>query len=248
MTFPTRAAVYARVSTEEQDLGGQTRDLMEAAERRGLRVVKVYSDKVSARGAATREGYDRLLADARTAAFDELLVWSLDRFSREETFTRATQAILDLEKFGVRFHSLKEPALDSPPDGVPNLGRDVLLALLPVIAAFESRRRSERVRVAMREIKEGRRATRSGRPPGRQRKVTPEQVSKAAALRKSGLPWAEIAQRVGLKVETARRAVWESGRAGGTVGNPHRSQRSDSPAGVRKPGQGKRSERREGVR
>lgn len=221
-----KAAVYARVSTEEQDLGGQTRDLMNAAERRGLRVAKVYTDKVSARGTVTREGYDRLLADAKEGAFDELLVWSLDRFSREETFTRATQAILDLEKTGVRFHSLKEPALDTPPDGIPNLGRDLLLALLPVVAAFESRRRTERVRLAMAEIKAGRRQTRSGRPPGNQRKVTQEQVSKAAALRKQGLAWAEIAQRVGLKAETARRAVWESRRAGGTVGNPHRSQRS----------------------
>jgi DNA invertase Pin-like site-specific DNA recombinase len=106
--------------------------------------------------------------------------------------------ILDLEGLGIRFHSLKEPMLDTPEDGQPNLGRDVLLALLPVIASFESKRRSERVRVAMREIKEGRRRTRSGRPPGRPVRATPEKVSAIVRLKAQGLTWKVIAQRVGL--------------------------------------------------
>ncbi len=221
-----RVAIYARVSTEEQDLEGQLRELRAYAESRGWAVGPIYQEKVSARGNVERKEHARLLVDARMQEFDRVLVWALDRFSREETFTKATQAILDLEKAGVSFHSLKEPMLDTPEDGTPNLGRDVLIALLPVIAAFESRRRSERVQLAMREIKAGRRKTRSGKPPGRQRRVTDEQAKKAAALRKSGLGWVEIAQRVGLKTETARRAAWEWRRFGTTVGNTHRSEGS----------------------
>ena len=157
------------------------------------------------------EGVQRLLRDAEERKFDHLVVWALDRFSREETFTKATQAILDLEGLGIRFHSLKEPMLDTPEDGKPNLGRDVLLALLPVIASFESKRRSERVRVAMREIKEGRRRTRSGRPPGRPVRATPEKVSAIVRLKAQGLTWRVIAQRVGLPRGTCANVASRSG-------------------------------------
>ena len=164
----TYAAVYLRVSTQDQDLVGQERELADEAGRRGWGVSARYAEKVSATGKVERKEYEKLLRDASSPErrWSHVLVWSLDRFSREATFTKATQAVLDLEKLGVSFHSLKEPTLDTPEDGRPNLGRDVLLALLPVIAAFESKRRSERVPVAMGEIKAGRRRTRSGRPRG----------------------------------------------------------------------------------
>lgn len=200
-------ALYLRVSTEEQDLAGQERELREESGRRGWAVVAVFAEKVSGTGKVERVEYDRLLAEAATAErpWTHSLVWSLDRFSRAETFTKATQAVLDLETLGVRFHSLKEPQLDTPEDGVPTIGRDVLLALLPVVAGFESKRRSERVRVAMREIKEGRRPTRSGRPPGRPRRVTPELAARVRELRARGLPWKTVAQHVGLPSGTCRK-------------------------------------------
>ncbi len=218
----TGVALYLRVSTEEQEIAGQERELKAEAARRGWVVVATYAEKVSGTGKVQRHEYDRLMQEARRPGrlWDHLLVWALDRFSREATFTRATQAVLDLEKIGVQFHSLKEPTLDTPPDGTPNLGRDVLLALIPVIASFESKRRSERVRVAMRDIKEGRRRTRSGRPPGRPRRVTEELAAKAEALRREGLPWALIAQRVALPKETCRRAVYERKKRREPVQNP----------------------------
>jgi DNA invertase Pin-like site-specific DNA recombinase len=217
-----RVALYLRVSSEEQDLAGQERDLRAEVERRGWIVTATYAEKASATGHVEREAYGRLLADVRRAdrSFDRILVWSLDRFSREESFTNATQAILDLEATGVSFHSLKEPSLDTPSDGAPNLGRDVLLVLLPVVASFESRRKSERVRVAMRELREGRRKTRSGRPVGRPRRVTPEITAKVGALREMGLPWKEVARRVGLPAETCRKVSYERRRGGRAVGNP----------------------------
>jgi DNA invertase Pin-like site-specific DNA recombinase len=225
-----RVVLYLRVSTVEQDLSGQERELRVEVARRGWEVESVYSEKVTGTGKAERKEYDRLLSDAKRTSrtWSHLLVWALDRFSREETFTRATQVVLDLEKLGVRFHSLKEPTLDTPDDGRPNLGRDVLLALLPVIASFESKRRSERVRLAMKEIKEGRRRTRSGRPPGRPRRVTEELAALAQLHREAGLSWAQVAQRVGLPKETCRRAVYERKKGNPNEGNPSRGQSSPS--------------------
>ncbi|MGP8074942.1 MAG: recombinase family protein [Thermoplasmata archaeon] len=214
------AALYLRVSSEEQDLSGQERELRVEVSRRGWEVSSVYAEKVSGTGKVERREYDRLLEDANDPLrpWNHLWVWALDRFSREATFTRATQAVLDLEKLGIAFHSLKEPTLDTPEDGKPNLGRDVLLALLPVIAAFESKRRSERVRVAMREIKEGRRKTRSGKPPGRPVRATKEKVESILRYKAQGLAYRVIAQRVGLPRGTCANVVSRSRR--GLLHNP----------------------------
>jgi DNA invertase Pin-like site-specific DNA recombinase len=231
MTSPTAAALYLRVSTEDQDLAGQERELRSEAACRGWEVSSVSAEKVSGTGKVDRSACERLLADARNPARarSDLPVWSLNRFSREATFTKATQAILDLEALGVRFHSLKEPSLETPDDGRPNLGRDVLLALLPVIASFESKRRSERVRVAMAEIREGRRRTRSSRPPGRPVRATPEKIEANLRWKAQGLSWRAVAQRVGLPRSTSANVASRVRR--GLFENPA-VRRVRSPRGV----------------
>ena len=210
-----RTALYIRVSTEDQDLAGQERELRSYATSKGLDVVQVYAEKISATGRVERQSYEQVLQDSVQPgrSWDHLMVWSLDRWSREERFTRAIATVEELEARGIKFHSFKEPMVDSSEDGTPNMGRDLLRAILPVIAAFESRRKAERVRVAMREIKEGRRRTRSGRPPGRPVRVTPEKVQAILSFRAQGLPWKAIAGRVGLPAGTCS-AVGSKARQG----------------------------------
>ena len=106
--------------------------------------------------------------------------------------------------------------------------RDLLRAILPVIATFESRRRAERVSVAMRELKEERRQTRSGRPWHRPIRVTPEKLEALLKLRSQGKPWATVAQAVGLPANTCKSAAWKARRgAGGSGPPPASSQRLD---------------------
>jgi DNA invertase Pin-like site-specific DNA recombinase len=109
-------SLYLRVSSEDQDLAGQERELHAECARRAWETAAIYSEKVSGTGRVERKEYERLLADAARPdrPWSHFLVWSLDRFSREERFTKAIDAILDLEKGGVTFHSLKEPYLDTP--------------------------------------------------------------------------------------------------------------------------------------
>ncbi|MCI4345754.1 MAG: recombinase family protein, partial [Thermoplasmata archaeon] len=156
---------------------------------------------------------DRLQKDAARPerGWDSILVWSLDRWSREERFDRAVGAVLDMERCGIRFAILKEPYLSTPEhgDASSDFARGLLLSVTSSVAAFESRRKSERVRVAMREIHEGRRKTRSGRPPGRPRRVTPEKSARIVELRQQGLKWREIAGRVGLPAGTCA-SVWST--------------------------------------
>lgn len=206
-----RIALYLRVSTDDQDLEGQERDLVAYADAKGWEITAVYAEKVSATGKVERTHYDRLLRDAARPdrGWDTILVWSLDRWSREARFDLAVASVLDIEKGGIRFVLLKEPYLSTPdgPDASSEFARGLLLSVTSSVAAFESRRRSERTRVAMRAIKEGHRQTRSGRPPGRPRRVTPEKAAKIIELRKLGLKWREVAGRVGLPTGTCA-AVW----------------------------------------
>ena len=58
------AALYLRVSTEDQDLAGQERDLRTECALRGWEVVAVYAEKVTGTGRVERKEHERLLADA----------------------------------------------------------------------------------------------------------------------------------------------------------------------------------------
>lgn len=204
-----RVALYVRVSTDEQELAGQERELRAYAESRGWPVARVYAERVTATGKVEREAWMQLAVDAAAQGsrdFDRVLVWSLDRWSREPSFVQAVGSIELLESHGVRFHSLKEPQLDSGDDDAPNLGRDLLRGILPTIAAFEARRRAERTQLAMDEIRSGRRPTRSGLPVGRPRRLTPEIAREALELRAKELTWSEIALRLHLPAGTLRGA------------------------------------------
>lgn len=206
---PTSVALYLRVSSEDQDLAGQERELRAYADSRRWVVTRVFAEKNTATGRVERAAWEELRERASHPdfrEFDRVLVWALDRWSRDPSFVRAIGSIEELEAHGLRFHSFREPALDSSEDGRPSFEREVLRALLPVVASFEVRRRAERTRVAMQELKSGRRKTASGRPVGRPRRVTPEIE---AAIRQKRyverLPWAKVALAVHLPAGTCRK-------------------------------------------
>lgn len=209
--MPDQVAIYCRVSSEQQDLRGQERELEQETVRRGWGVAAVYREKVTGTGKAERPEYERLLSESRLAGrrWSHVLVWSLDRWSREERFTRAIDAILELEKGGISFHSLKEPYLDTPTEARGAFDvRGLLLSVTSLVAAFESRRRSERVQVAMDDRRSGRVPTRSGRPIGRPRRVTPELLAEIARLRLEGVEWSKIGMRLHVPAGSARK--WHS--------------------------------------
>ncbi|HEV2520709.1 MAG TPA: recombinase family protein [Thermoplasmata archaeon] len=202
--------LYLRVSTEDQDLEGQERELRAYAATRNWTVIGTYREKTTAIGRVEREQFEQLLHDAAQPerGWRRVLVWALDRWSREYSFVKAVGSIEQLESSGILFHSFKEPGLDSTADGELRLARDLLRGILPTIAAFESRRRSERTQLAMDEIRSGRRRTRTGRPPGRPRKITPELASRIAQLRDQ-VPhpkWKQIAIQLKIPAGTCSKA------------------------------------------
>src|SRR5262245_40682327 len=81
----TRAAIYVRVSTDEQTTKNQEPELRKWAKRLGLKVkdVNVYRDNGLSGARRDRPGLVAMLEAAHRRHFDVLLIWALDRLSRE---------------------------------------------------------------------------------------------------------------------------------------------------------------------
>ena len=151
-----RAALYARVSTEEQAMHGVSLDaqrerLFRYADENGLRVVDVYVDEgISARKRYTaRPAFMRMLADVRAGRIDLILFIKLDRWFRSIADYYEVQAILD--RHGVQWIATEEDYDTTTANG--RLALNIKLA----IAQDESDRTSERIKfVFSNMVKEGR--------------------------------------------------------------------------------------------
>ena len=76
-----RCAIYARVSTWEQEPENQLQELRRYADARNWTPVE-YIDRGVSGAKDRRPALDRLVADARRRRFDVLVVWRLDRLGR----------------------------------------------------------------------------------------------------------------------------------------------------------------------
>jgi len=84
MTETTRklkAALYARVSTEDQHAEKQVNALRETCERRNIEIYDIYTDVISG-GKANRPEFNRLMEDLRHYKFRVVMVTKLDRLGR----------------------------------------------------------------------------------------------------------------------------------------------------------------------
>lgn len=79
-----RAAIYIRVSTDQQTTANQERELREIAARSGWDIVKVYCDQgiSGAKSRDQRPAFDALCKDASRRRFDVVMAWSVDRLGR----------------------------------------------------------------------------------------------------------------------------------------------------------------------
>src|SRR5712692_8339953 len=100
-----KAAIYARVSTVDQEPENQLAELRRYVEARGWTAVE-YVDKGVSGAKDRRPALDRLIADATRRKFDVLVVWRLDRLGRN--LKHLITLLDDLQAIGVAFVSLGE--------------------------------------------------------------------------------------------------------------------------------------------
>lgn len=84
MAAAKKAAIYLRISTGEQDVEDQRRDLAAAAAQRGWVISATYADEGigGVKGRDKRFGLDAMLSDASQGRFDVVMCWAVDRIGR----------------------------------------------------------------------------------------------------------------------------------------------------------------------
>lgn len=155
------AGVWYRVSTGHQDAENQVPDVERFAEHHGHTITKTYEVSESAwnggrDGGEYKRTLKRALDDAHRGEFSVLIVWALDRVTREGA-EGALRIIRQFRERGCTVVSVKESWLNGSAEI-----QDVLVAFAGWVAQQESARRSERIRAGL----ERRRA--EGLPVGRQ--------------------------------------------------------------------------------
>lgn len=147
-----RAAVYARVSTDEQadhgtSLDEQVRRCEAYCVAHGWTVVATHREEGVSGTLASRPQLDQLMRSARRGELDAIVVAKLDRWGRS---MRNLSAVLgDLDDLHVRFASVAEAIDSSTPSG--RLLRNVLGA----IAEFEREAIIERTSSGLRAVARG---------------------------------------------------------------------------------------------
>ncbi len=152
-----RAAIYARVSTLDQEPENQLRDLREYCARRGWQI-REYVDHGVSGAKERRPSLDGLIRDARRRRFDAVVVWRLDRLGRN--LKHLITLLDELQALGVAFVSLAEGIDATTPAG------KLQMHILAAIAEFERARIAERVRAGLARVRARGPATRATPSPG----------------------------------------------------------------------------------
>lgn len=184
------AALYARVSTEDQHCEMQLHELGEYAKRMGWDTA-VYLEKESTR--RKRPEKVRLMADARLRKFDVVLCWKLDRFGRSVRELHEDAEALKL--YGIRFVALQSAIDTDKRSPTANL----LFNMLASFAEFERDLIQERTNAGIAQ------ARRAGKQFGRPKLVFDR--GKAEKMRAKGASWREIGKALKVAPSTIRLAL-----------------------------------------
>lgn len=139
------AVIYARYSSDsqrEESIEGQLRECREYAERNDMTVVGTYIDRALSAKTADRPEFQRMIKDSAKELFEIVLVWKLDRFSRDRYDSAHYKHIL--KKNGVKVVSAKEHISEGP-EGI------ILEAMLEGYAEFYSAELSEKIHRGQKE-------------------------------------------------------------------------------------------------
>src|SRR5436189_1082428 len=109
-----KAAIYARVSTFDQEPENQLAEVRRYVVARGW-TAEEYVDRGISGAKDRRPALDALLKDARRRRFDVLVVWRLDRLGRN--LRHLITLLEELQALGIAFVSLNEGIDATTPAG-----------------------------------------------------------------------------------------------------------------------------------
>ncbi len=146
-----KAIGYIRVSTEEQakegvSLDNQEEQIKRYCEYRGLELVDILRDEgISGSKVKNREGFTKIRERVEADGLDALIVYSIDRLSRDLGTLVIFEQLLD--KYDVELHTIEGQIDTSSASGWMNF------AMKAVFGEFERRQVKDRTRKALQHKK-----------------------------------------------------------------------------------------------
>jgi DNA invertase Pin-like site-specific DNA recombinase len=131
-----------------QEPENQLEPLRNWAKNLNLEIYKEYVDRCSG-GDRNRPQFQQMLNDAMLYKFNTILVWKLDRFSREG-ISHTLAYIQKLRNRNIALKSMTESWLDTSAD---NPISEVILAIMSWVASEERRKISERTKLGIQRRK-----------------------------------------------------------------------------------------------
>lgn len=140
-----KVAIYARVSTGDQNAETQINEIKKYCEFKGWTDFSIFVDQGVSGTKTSRPEFDRMIACAAIGDIDIVAVWRFDRASRS---TKHLLSLLeDFEKWGVDFVSVREQIDTSTATG------KLMFTMVSAFAQFERDVISDRTKAGMRTRK-----------------------------------------------------------------------------------------------
>jgi len=139
-----RAAIYARVSTFDQEPENQLQELRRYVDARGWSAIESV-DRVVSGSKDRRPALDQMIADAKRLKFDIVVCWRLDRLARN--LRHLVTLLDDFQALGVAFVSMGEGINCTTPAG------KLQLHILAALAEFERGLIQERVKAGLARVR-----------------------------------------------------------------------------------------------
>jgi len=143
-----KAAIYARVSSDSQDvdlsISAQLRATREYAAKNGYEIIREYIDEAESGRTASRPKFREMITAAKlkTPPFSAILVWKLNRFSRSRIDSVTLKTLL--RNKGIKLISINEH-LDDTPSG------NLLEGIIESIDEFYSANLGQDIKRGLRE-------------------------------------------------------------------------------------------------
>ncbi len=187
-----RVAIYARVSTKDQDCDRQLVELREVAENHNWVIVDEYVDTGISGAQKSRPELDRMLKDAISRKFEMVATLELSRLGRSVS---NMCEIVDLLKSKNIHLFIKNQNVDTT-----TIVGDFFFNIMNCVAQYERDLIRERIMSGLENAK--RKGVKLGRPG-----ISQDMKDDIQTLRKTGLSFNKIAQQVGISKSVVVRTI-----------------------------------------
>ena len=189
------AAIYARVSTQEQTTENQVTELEALAAQRGLTIIRSYEDRGYSGKNDKRPEFQAMMKDALAGRFNVLLCWHIDRLGR--SLVDVINNVQAIQAANVEL-ILQQQSIDT----TTPVGK-AMLSMCAVFSELELSMMKERQSIGIQ------RARKLGKYKGRPVAITQSNKTLMAQHVEAGNTYRKTAEYFDVSVGTVQRAVKE---------------------------------------